>query len=394
MAASFDCLLINANLATMTETGTPYGAIRDAALAVEGGRIAWLGPMAALPRHEAKEVIDVGGGWVTPGLIDAHTHLVFAGDRADEFEQRLLGATYEEIARRGGGIAGTVRATRAAPAGELETAARRRLQRLLAEGVTTVEIKSGYGLDLATEIRMLEVARALGRNPGRRRLHQLPRRARAPARVRLRPQGLPRPRLRGGAAGSRSARARRCGRRLLRDHRLQPRGDGARLRGGRAPRPACQAARRPALRFGRRCPCRPPSRALGGSPRIHERGGRSRHGGGRHDRHAAARRLLHPEAEPEAADRGLPPARRADGDRHMACTLFGLSPEEALKGVTANAARALGLGQDRGTLALGRRADLAAWRIESPAEIVYWVGLCPLEVVLKDGRRSELAGIR
>ncbi|HEX5796271.1 MAG TPA: imidazolonepropionase, partial [Geminicoccaceae bacterium] len=163
---AWDILLRNVHLATMTEGGAPYGAIADGALAVEDGRIAWLGAAADLPHQEAASVIDGAGGWLTPGLIDCHTHLVFGGDRAGEFEQRLAGVSYEEIARAGGGIASTVAATRAASAAELTAAAQARLAALRAEGVTTVEIKSGYGLDRETEIRMLEVARALGETPG------------------------------------------------------------------------------------------------------------------------------------------------------------------------------------------------------------------------------------
>src|ERR671919_1884061 len=159
---TWDKLCTNVNLATMTEGGAPYGAIEDGALAIKDGRIAWLGAASELPHRDAGEVIDGGGGWLTPGLIDCHTHLVFAGDRSGEFEQRLTGVSYEEIARSGGGIARTVAATRQASHAELEAAAARRLAALIAEGVTTVEIKSGYGLDRDTEIKMLEVARALG----------------------------------------------------------------------------------------------------------------------------------------------------------------------------------------------------------------------------------------
>ncbi|MDX1540160.1 MAG: imidazolonepropionase, partial [Geminicoccaceae bacterium] len=161
----FDLLIDNARLATMARGGAPYGALEGAALAVENGRIAWLGPMAEAPAGAA-ETVDAEGAWITPGLIDPHTHLVFAGDRSDEFEERLRGTSYAEIARRGGGIKATVRATRAADHATLEALARARLETLMADGVTTVEIKSGYGLDLETEIRMLEVARRLGETPG------------------------------------------------------------------------------------------------------------------------------------------------------------------------------------------------------------------------------------
>ena len=160
----WDTLWTNARLATMTAGGAPYGALEPAALAAEAGRIAWLGPMAGLPGRPgalARSVVDAGGRWITPGLIDCHTHLVHAGDRAREFEMRLEGATYEEIARAGGGIRATVRATRAATQEELVAQADRRLAALCAEGVTVVEVKSGYGLDLENELKMLRAARAL-----------------------------------------------------------------------------------------------------------------------------------------------------------------------------------------------------------------------------------------
>ena len=159
---TWDSLWTNVNLATMAAGGAPYGAIENGALAIKDGRIAWVGAASELPHRDAGEVVDGGGGWLTPGLIDCHTHLVFAGDRSGEFEQRLQGVSYEEIARAGGGIARTVAATRQASRAELADAAARRLACLLAEGVTTIEIKSGYGLDRATEIKMLEVARGLG----------------------------------------------------------------------------------------------------------------------------------------------------------------------------------------------------------------------------------------
>jgi len=157
-----DRLVVNVALATM-QPGTPYGAIRDGALAIRAGRIAWVGERQAMPADlAAREELDGRGGWLTPGLVDCHTHLVYAGNRADEFEQRLGGASYEEIARAGGGIMATVRATRAASEDELVAASMPRLKRLLDEGVTTVEIKSGYGLDTANELKLLRAARRLG----------------------------------------------------------------------------------------------------------------------------------------------------------------------------------------------------------------------------------------
>src|SRR5215475_14108933 len=162
----WDTLWTNGRLATMRDNGAPYGALENAAIGVKDGRIAWLGAMADLPGEPhsvALEVHNLVGRWVTPGLIDCHTHLVYGGDRAHEFELRLAGATYEEIARQGGGIVSTVTATRAASEDDLVRQSLPRLDCLIGEGVTTIEIKSGYGLNLETEARMLRAARRLGR---------------------------------------------------------------------------------------------------------------------------------------------------------------------------------------------------------------------------------------
>jgi len=159
-----DDLWVNTRLATMVP-GAAYGSIENGVVAVTGGRILWVGARADLPRElmgTATREHDAGGRWVTPGLIDCHTHLVYAGSRAGEFELRLNGATYEEIARAGGGIRSTVVATRAASEAALLDAAKPRLKALAAEGVTTIEIKSGYGLEIVAEEKMLRVARALG----------------------------------------------------------------------------------------------------------------------------------------------------------------------------------------------------------------------------------------
>ncbi|HWA48139.1 MAG TPA: imidazolonepropionase, partial [Dongiaceae bacterium] len=156
---TWDLLLTDCRAATMDGAG--YGAIEDAAIAISGDHIAWIGPRGELPKRQAKETVSLGGRWVTPGLVECHTHLVFGGDRAHEFELRLGGASYEDIAKAGGGIVSTVKATRAASEVELLASARKRLDRLMAEGVTMVEIKSGYGLDVENELKQLRVARAL-----------------------------------------------------------------------------------------------------------------------------------------------------------------------------------------------------------------------------------------
>jgi imidazolonepropionase len=158
----WDVLFTNVHLATMADA-EGYGEIRDAAIAVSDGKIAWLGPRRHLPQGVRAAVVhDCEGDWLTPGLIDCHTHIVHAGNRSDEFETRLNGATYEDISRAGGGIMSTVRATRAASEEELLRQSLPRVRSLLAEGVTTIEIKSGYGLTLESEAKMLRVARRIG----------------------------------------------------------------------------------------------------------------------------------------------------------------------------------------------------------------------------------------
>ncbi|MEC4726293.1 imidazolonepropionase [Shewanella sp. D64] len=164
---SWDQVWIDVNVASMDPAvSAPYGAIVDAAMAVKDGKIAWVGPRAELPEFDVMStpLYRGKGGWITPGLIDAHTHLIFAGNRANEFEQRLQGATYEEISRSGGGIISTVNACREASEADLFELGRKRLNALAKEGVTTVEIKSGYGLDTETELKILRVARELGKH--------------------------------------------------------------------------------------------------------------------------------------------------------------------------------------------------------------------------------------
>jgi len=162
----WDLLLTDVHIATMAANGEPYGIIGNAALAIAAGKIAWLGSAAEVPTADIRETRSLGGRWLTPALIDCHTHLVFGGNRASEFEQRLKGISYEEIARAGGGIMSTVNATRAADSDDLLGSARKRIQALQAEGVATIEVKSGYGLDIENETRLLKVIRELGEDSG------------------------------------------------------------------------------------------------------------------------------------------------------------------------------------------------------------------------------------
>jgi imidazolonepropionase len=391
-ATRWDRLLLDCTLATLSgETG--YGLIERGAVGWRDGTITYAGPMDDLPgppESLAGEIQSVHEALVTPGLVDCHTHLVFGGDRADEFEMRLNGESYEAIARAGGGIVSSVRATRAASDDELFEQSLPRARGLLRDGVTTMEIKSGYGLDLATETKMLRVARRIGEALGITvrttflGLHALPpefadRRpdfvaavcdewlprvaeerladavdafcegiAFTPAEVRrcferARELGLP-VKLHadqltdsGGAALAASFAA------LSADH-LECAGTGAVEAMARA---GTVAVLLPGSFYALRETRLPPIEALRG------------------------RQV--PMAVATDLNPGTSPLRSLRLAAGMACTLFRLTPDEALRGVTVNGARALGLG-DRGVLARGRRADVVVWDAGRPAELAYWIG--------------------
>jgi imidazolonepropionase len=399
MDAQADLLLTEARLATMAGAG--YGLIEAGAVAMKGGRIAWVGAEAALPaefralpRHEAQ------GRLVTPALIDCHTHAVFAGSRAKEFEARLNGATYEEIARAGGGIAATVAATRAAGEEALFEAARARVRRM--EGAGTIEIKSGYGLDLETELAMLRAARRLGRE--------------APVRIVAT---------------------------FLGAHAVPP---GYKGRSGAYIEEVCLPALRAAHAEGlidavdgfcEKIAFSPEeiarvfaeAKALGLPVKLHAEqlsnlGGAAlaaRHGALSADHleyldeagiaamaQAGTVAVILPGAFYTLRETQAPPiaALRAAGVKmavatdfnpgsspmlslplamNMACTLFRLTPEEALRGTTVHAARALGL-SDRGAIAPGLLADLAVWEADHPAELSYYIGGPSLKARIHGGR--------
>jgi imidazolonepropionase len=373
----------------------PYGLVEDAAIAVEGGRIAWAGPRAQLPealRHRCEREHDCGGALVTPGLVDCHTHLVYGGDRAHEFELRLGGATYEEIARAGGGIASTVKATRAAGEAGLAAQARPRMRALMAEGVTTVEIKSGYGLSLEHEARMLRVARGLAREQA--------------VDVRttfLGAHALP-PEFSGRADDYVDEVVRMLP--LLQEQGLVDAVDAF-----------CE---RIAFSTAQTEKVFQAARALGLPVKLHaeqlsDSGGAqlaARYGAlscdhlewlGEEGAAAMAKAgsvaVLLPGAFYFLRDTRVPPvdllrrhgvpmAVATDCNPgsspctslllmlNMACTLFRLTPEEALAGVTRHAARALGLA-DRGVLAPGMRADFVLWDAREPAQLAYAMGFNP-----------------
>ncbi len=388
----WDLLLTDTRIATMCADSPDYGVIDGpAAVAIRNGQIAWLGKQSELPDLVATERRSLGGRWLTPALIDCHTHLIFGGDRAAEFEQRLRGASYEDIARAGGGIMSTVRATRTASSDELFDAALPRVEALASEGVATVEIKSGYGLDIDTEIRMLDVARRLGRESSvdiRTTLlaaHTVPPEFKdnADAYVTLVCERiLPLVAERGLAdavdaycesiafSPSQVERLFQAATDLGLPVKLHA--DQLSDSGGAALAASFNALSADHLEYT----------SLAGVDAMAA---------------SSAVAVLLPGAFLTLSETQLPPidALRAKGvpiavatdcnpgtspicslrtAMMLASRLFKLTPEECLAGATREAARALGLLADRGTLEIGKRADIAAWDIEHPRELAYWVG--------------------
>ncbi|MGP8097450.1 MAG: imidazolonepropionase, partial [Steroidobacteraceae bacterium] len=381
----------------MVAGAEPYGKLESDALAVKGERIAWIGSGAEGRRRAAAQdtpVEDCRGLWMTPGLIDCHTHLVYGGNRVDEFEKRLCGVSYEDIARAGGGIQSTINATRAADAAELRASAAVRAKRLMSEGVTTIEMKSGYGLDLPGERRLLEVARSLERDLAVSvrttylGLHALPLeyledrqsyvdQASGPWLESLigagladavdvfceniafsvaeagqflqaaRHLGAP-AHLHAGQLSDMGAAelAARYGA-LSADHLEFLSEHGARALGAAG----TVAVLLPCAYFTLRQTTPPPVPLL--------------------------RKAGVPMAVATDCNPGTSPCTSLLLALGMACTLFGLTPEESLGGATRNAARALGLQHELGTLEVGKRADFALWDIHRPAELCYALGANP-----------------
>lgn len=382
-------LWLNCHAATMA--GGRYSIIENAALVTRAERIEWIGPRAELPVGGYAETIDLGGAWLTPGLIDCHTHLVFGGDRSAEFEQRLEGVSYAEIAAAGGGIASTVRATRAASEDELFASAEQRLRSLLRDGVTTLEIKSGYGLDLASERKMLQVARRLGAS--------LPVTVRATC---LAAHALP-----AEYAGRSDDYIDLVCREILPALAAEGLVDAVDA--------FCEHLAFSPAQVERVFQC---ARELGLPIKLHAEQLSSLHGSSLAARYGALSAdhlefmdeadakamaaagsvaVLLPGAFYFLRETQLPPVQvlREQGVSmaiasdlnpgtspalslrlmmNMACTLFRMTPEEALAGVTLNAAKALGLGDTHGSLEAGKVADFVAWDIARPAELAYWLG--------------------
>ncbi len=392
-------------IASMVAGRIPYGKLERAALAVSGERIAWIGD-AEEARDRARTsrvpIEEAEGLWMTPGLIDCHTHLVYGGNRVAEFEQRLCGVPYEEIARGGGGIQSTVNATRRADFESLAATATSRARGLMAEGVTTLEVKSGYGLDLATERRMLEVARSLERNlplsiaATYLGLHALP------AEYRERRQeyvaAVCGPWLESlTAAGLVDAVDAFCENIAFTVAETDAFLGAAGRLGLRAHVHAGQLSDMGAAELAAS------QRALSSDhlEYLSEAGARALAQAGTvavllPGAYFTLRQTTPPPV-PLLRAAGVPMAVSTDGNPgtspgmsillalNMACSLFGLTPEEAVAGATRVAARALGRESEIGTLEVGKRADFALWRIERPAELCYNLGANPCAGVVYKG---------
>ncbi|MEQ1440594.1 imidazolonepropionase [Fontimonas sp. SYSU GA230001] len=400
-----DALWINVHLATLDGAG--YGIIDDGAIAVRAGRIAWLGPRSALPEEMVPALTHDGRGrWLTPGLIDCHTHLVWAGSRAREFEQRLNGATYAEIAAAGGGIRATMWATRGAGDARLRAQSAPRLRALLTEGVTTVEIKSGYGLEPETEARQLAVARALGQSlrvhvvTSFLGAHALPPEyeSRADAYVDLLcTRMLPDLHAQGlvdavdaycetlAFTAEQVARVFDAARALRLPVKLHA--DQLSDGGGAALAARYRALSADHLEYSSEAGIR--ALAQAGTVAVLLPGAYYLLRETRRPPVDALRRHGVPMAVATDCNPGTSPCTSILLMLNMACMLFGLTPEEALAGVTRNAARALGLHGDRGRLAPGLRADFALWDIEHPADLVYALGARPCVGRVVDGISAD-----
>lgn len=393
----------NARLATFASSLPGLGIIEDGVVIAEGERITYAGPAATAAHRSAAEVIDCEGRWILPGLIDCHTHLVYAGSRAREFELRLEGASYEEIARAGGGIRSTVAAVRAASEADLIAESLPRLDALISEGVTTIEIKSGYGLDLENELKQLRAARAL---TGRRKVsvtttllaaHTVPPefegqadayiglvceqiipaaaeagladavdafcetigftpeqtdRVFAAARAAGLPVKLHADQLSDLGGGALAARHNA----LSADHLeyLDDAGIAAMAKAGTV------AVMLPGAYYFLRDTRPPPIEAL------------RRHGV--------------PLAVATDCNPGTSPMTSLLLAMNMAATLFRMTPQECLAGVTRNAARALGIEAETGTLEAGKYCDLSIWDIAAPAELVSNIGLNRLHARIRRGQ--------
>lgn len=401
--SDWDLLLTDANIATMRAGLDGYGAIENAALAVAAGRIAWIGPMSDLPADNATETRSVQGRWLTPALIDCHTHLVFAGDRSAEFEQRLNGASYEEISRAGGGIQSTVSATRRADKEMLLDSARLRMDALMREGVATIEIKSGYGLNLETEVAMLDAARTLGQQYDASIIatflgaHAVP--TEFAGRVDdyvdyLISDVLPVVQEKKLAdaidaycesiAFSAEQIARLFERATSLGIPVKLHADQLSDGGGAELAASFNALSADHLEYTSAAGVT--ALADAGTVAVLLPGAFLTLGETQKPPVAMLREHGVPIAIATDCNPGTSPLCSLRSAMNLATSLFHLTPEECLAGVTRNASQALGLADDRGTLEPGKRADIAEWDINHPRELTYWIGLNQLDRLLINGR--------
>jgi imidazolonepropionase len=389
----WDRLLVDCNIATFEERpGNPVGLIENGAIAIADGKVLRVGKRTELAGFRARQVDALGGAWVTPGLIDCHTHLVFGATRADEHAMRRAGATYEEIAEAGGGIASTVKRTAAASDDELLQQGRRRLHALMRGGCTTVEIKSGYGLSPKSELRLVKIASELGKGelvrvvPTLLALHAIPaaerdRRLHYVSEIidKLIPAAASQ-----GLATSVDAFLEAIAftpeevERLFKaaaHHGLRVRLHAEQLSNQHGAALAAQYRALSADHLEYLDEAGAKAMASAGTIAVLLPGAYYALQEKKKPPVALLRKHKVPIAVATDCNPGTSPLLSPTLAMNMACTLFGLSPEEALAGMTINAARALGLAHTVGSIANGKQADLCVWSIESLAELGYWVGL-------------------
>ena len=393
-------LLLNARLATMRDGR--YSIVEHGAVLAREGRIEWVGSTRDAPALEGAERLDARGALVTPGLVDCHTHLVYAGDRAAEFERRLQGVSYEEIAREGGGIVSTVRATRAASGAELKAQSQPRFDALTAEGATTVEIKSGYGLDLDSELKCLRVARSLAGSRARvvttlLAAHAVPPEfaGRADAYVDHVCQKVIPEAAREGVADAVDAFCESIGfspaqtRRVFtcaREHGLRVKLHADQLSNSNGAALAAEFGALSADHLEYTDEAGVQALANAGSVAVLLPGAFYFLREKQLPPVELLRRHRVPIAIATDCNPGTSPIASPLAIMNMACTLFRLTPEEALAGMTCHAARALGLADETGTLEAGKRADLVVWNADHPAQLSGQIGMCKPRAVVFSGR--------
>lgn len=387
----WDRLITDCHVATMVAAdGDPCGIITNAAIGIVDGKVVRVGKRTELAGFQAKEVTALGGAWVTPALIDCHTHLIFGGTRADEHAMRRAGATYEEIAKAGGGILSTVTKTRAASEEQLLASARRRLEALAKGGVTTVEVKSGYGLDTETELKMLRVAKALDGHAGVKivptllALHALPPDTDRAAYVAMvAQQTIP------AVAAQKLATSvdAFCESIAFTAAEVETLFTAARHHG----LPVRLHAEQLSNQHGAALAARYKALSADHLEHLDAAGAKAMAEAGTvavllpgayyalNEKKKPPVDLLRSHGVPIAiatdCNPGTSPMLSPQLVMNMGSTLFGLTPEESIAGMTVNAARVLGLAHERGTIAPGKVADLCAWNVETISELSYWIGL-------------------